>query len=539
MVTSLPAKESLSTKDLFELLQDPAAYPYAPESIDVIQTHISVVALAPPYVYKVKKSLDLGFLDFTTLARRRHFCEQEVQLNQRLCSSIYEGVVPITQSSDGSFQLEGRGEPIEYAVKMRKLSDEGHLDWKLEHGELTTDDLDRVIDRLAQFYDERSSSPEIADAGRIDHIRVNTDENFEQAEPQVGTLLTAPAYEALQYATDRFYDQHALVFQKRRANGHIVNAHGDLRLEHVHLTPERVCIYDCIEFTERFRHIDVASDIGFLAMELDANGAPDYARYVVREMADALDDPDLPLLADFYKSYRAFVRGKVDGMLYLEEDLADDEKKTCRSRSQHLYQWALRYHVAGSKPMVVVVMGRPGTGKSTQAQALHDALGWKVVSSDKTRKELAGVPLHERPDPETRNELYTSAMSARTYEALLDQAAERAEDGQGTIIDATFSRQSQRDQLRERLGELGVAHTFIELTAPDEELKRRLAARDAQNDVISDARSEDFEALTARYEAPSALEDARHVQVSATTDPDETTLSALKALIRLKPDLSV
>ena len=535
LVTSLPAKALLSTADLRDLLQDPAAYPYEPASIDIVQTHISVVALAPPYVYKVKKPVDLGFLDFTTLERRKHFCEQEVRLNQRLCASIYEGVVPIGRTADGALQIEGDGEPIEYAVKMRKLSDEGHLDWKLQQGKLTPADLDRVIETLAQFYHERPSAPDIAEAGRIGQIRINTDENFEQATPQVGELISPPAYQALRYATDRFFDQHALLFQQRRANGHIVNAHGDLRLEHVHLTPDSVCIYDCIEFTERFRHIDVASDIAFLAMELDANGAPELARYVVRQMASALDDSALPLLVDFYKSYRAFVRGKVEGMRYGEKDLPEAERAHSRTRSRRFYRWALRYHMAGSHPSVIVVMGRPGTGKSTQAAALHDALGWPVISSDRTRKQLADVPLHGRPDAETRARLYSPEMTTRTYDSLIDTAAERAQDGKGTILDATFSRASYRDRLRDRLGEHDVPHAFVELTASDEELKGRLAARDAQDDVVSDARAEDFDALAARYEAPHALEDARHVRVSATTEAEATTLSILKALVRMKP----
>ncbi|MES3630436.1 MAG: AAA family ATPase [Longimonas sp.] len=522
---------SLSGRALREALERAEAYPYTPDQIHVVQTHISYVALAPPYVYKIKKSVDLGFLDFTTLAQRRHYCEEEIRLNSRLCGSIYEDVVPISRTPDG-LRLEDDSNVVEVAVKMKMLPHDDFLDARLERGTLTESDLDAVVDVLADFYAARPSSPEVAANGRVDRIWANIRENFEQAVPHRGGLLTEPAYRALQYAAERFMDHHALLFHERRAKGHIVDAHGDLRLEHVHLSEDGVCIYDCIEFTTRFRHIDIASDVAFLAMELDVNGRPDLARYFVNAIADALGDPNLARLTDFYKSYRAFVRGKVNGMKLDDPDITGDARTVCKRDSQTFYQWALRYFVAGNTPRVVVVMGRPGTGKSTQAQALHKALGWPVASSDQVRKRLAGLPLHERPDAETRAELYSSAMSERTYDALAEQAVGAVADGSGLILDATYSHRSTREALRKRLSHC--PPLFAELVAPDEQLKSRLAARASQPDVVSDARAEDFELLTARYEAPDALEDARHVQVEATGEPEDTTVQILKALIQLK-----
>ena len=525
---------SPTARDLLAFLENPASYPHAPDDVTIVQTHISYVALVPPYVYKIKKPVDLGFLDFTTLEQRRHYCHQEVELNRRLCNTIYEGVVAISRTPEG-LALEDDSNVVDVAVKMKKLSDPGFADARLERGALPPGDLDRVAAKLQAFYEARSSSPEIAAAGRTEKLRVNTDENFAQTEDHVGTLLSRPAYDTLRYATDRFYDQHAELLNRRRAGGHIVDAHGDLRLEHVHLTPERVCIYDCIEFNERFRHIDVANDIAFLAMDLDLHGRPDLANHLVRHMVRGLDDPELPRLVNFYKSYRAYVRGKVEGMRSVEDEVPTEECAASRQRARTAYQWALRYMVAGSQPLVIAVMGRVATGKSTQAQAIADALGWEAINSDRVRKQAAGVPLHERGDDATREALYTRAMTEKTYDALFDTAVERGRAGLGTVLDATFSRRAHRDRLRDRLGAAGIPHVFVELTADDETLRARLRRRATAGDVVSDARLEDFDMLRQRYEAPDALEDARHIHAVSEDDAEATTCDALKHLVRLRP----
>ncbi len=524
---------TLAPDDLLAALQSPDGYPYRPERIELVQTHISIVALAPPYVYKVKKPVDFDFLDFSTLDERCHYCEREVELNRRLCAPIYEGVVPISQTNAG-LRLEDDSNVVEYAVKMKYLDHAHFLDQTSQRGELRRADLDRVVNKLTAFYDERDPTPEIAAAGRTARIKENTDENFEQTADHVDTLLSRPAYDAIRYATNRFYDQHARLLNRRRAGGHIVDAHGDLRLEHIHLTPDHVCIYDCIEFNERFRHIDVANDIAFLAMDLDVHGRPDLARYVVRRMSEALDDPELPRLVDFYKNYRAFVRGKVKGLQSAEPEIPAGERAESQRRARRFYQWALRYSVSGSHPLVIVVMGGVGTGKSTQANALGEALGWEVVSSDRVRKSIAGVPLYERADDATREQLYTSEMSQKTYDQLIDTAVEYGQDEHGIVLDATFSRRAHRDRLRERLAEEEIPHVFVELTADPDTLKQRLAAREHKADVVSDARLPDFDMLMARYEPPDALEDPFHIHASADADPNETTTSILKHLVRLK-----
>ncbi len=520
---------------LRDALTDPAVYPHDPDRVSLEQTHISLVTIAPPWVYKIKKPVDLGFLDFSTREQRRHFCEEEVRLNRRLCEETYEGVVPLVETKDGLRvdPDDDRGEVVEYAVKMRYLSPDRFLDARIERGEATAADVDRVADTLCSFYRDQPSTPEVAEAGWIENIRVSVEENFEQTKEHVGSALSRPAYQALRYYTDRFFDQNAALFHRRRAEGFIVDGHGDLRLEHVHLTDDRVCIYDCIEFNERFRHLDVAEDVAFLAMDLDYHGRTDLANHVVTRVADALDDPHLDDLIDFYKCYRAYVRGKVEGMRAMEDEVPPAERGRSRIRAHRYYQWALRYAVAGTEPLAIVVFGRSGTGKSTQAAALANSFGWAHLSSDRVRKTRAGVPLHERPDAATREHLYSDGMSDLTYKTLRERAVQHGRRHEGTVLDATYSDPDRREALRMALCAAGVPYAFVELTAPDDVLRDRLSSREAGSATASDARAEDFDVLDARYEPPSPLEDPRHVRIGTERSPEDTTLALLKALIRL------
>ena len=529
-----------SVEALRDALSDPAVYPHDPERVDLVQTHISLVALVPPWVYKVKKPLDLGFLDFATLAARKDACDAEVRLNQRLCTDVYQAVVPIVDTPDGlrvdppgGLAEDTPGDAVvEYAVKMRYLNPEGFLHNRLADGDVTPATLDRVANTLADFYAERTSTPAIAEEGWIERLRVSTDENFEQTEALVGDVLPRPTYDALRRYTDRFYTRHAALLHRRRAGGSFIDGHGDLRLEHIHCTADRLCIYDCIEFNERFRYLDVANDVAFLAMDLDVQGRPDLSRHFVARMQEVLDDPDLATLLPFYKSYRAYVRGKVEGMRAAEDEVPASERLKSQAQARRFYQWALRYAVCGPDPLVIVVMGRSGTGKSTQASALARCLGWTHVSSDRVRKTRAEVPLHIRPDATTRERLYSAEMTAATYATLRERAVARARQHQSTVLDATFSRFDARERLRAALKAEAVPYVFVELTADDSTLRNRLSKRTGEA-TVSDAREEDFEMLSQRYQAPDALEDARHVRIPTDDGVEATTTAILDALIAL------
>ena len=528
--------------ELAAFLEAPASYPHAPGDVELVQTHISLVALAGPYVYKVKKPVDLGFADFTTLEKRRRFCGEEVRLNRRLCADTYEGVVPIRRDAKGNLTFEEtEGGPVAYAVEMRRLSEEGFLDEQVDAGAAGKEELERVVRHLVPFYRRQPSTPTIAQWGRTDRLKQSTDENFDQTEEQAGgAVLSRPTFEALRYYTDRFFDQRATLINRRRAGGRIVEGHGDLRLEHVHLSPPGaeedegdVCIFDCIEFSERLRAVDVASDVAFLAMDLDFHGKPALALFFARRMAEQLDDPELLDMIDFYKTYRAYVRAKVDVLQSEDEGVPPEKREGQRERARRHYQQALQYATVGSGPAVLAVMGQVGTGKSTQARALAEALNCDYAASDHVRKELAGVPLHERPDEAAREALYTSEMSQKTYGTLYERAREAVRAQRPVVLDATFGKKKYRDALREMLADIGAPHCFVELVASDQVIQERLGAREGTSQ-LSDARREDFEMLARRYEAPTALEDAYHFTADAEADPEATTTDILKHLVRFE-----
>ena len=524
--------ESATTPpELVDAFRDPSFYPHAPDRVKEIQTHISWVFIASPFVYKVKKPLSMGFLDFTTLESRRHYCEQEVRLNRRLCPDVYLGVVPISESGAG-YRLDDDTQALEYAVKMRELSGGTFANALVRSGRFERAHLDRIVEKLAGFYSEETSSPEIAAWGRIDNLRISTDENFEQTEEFAGELLSHAAFKGIRFYTNRFYNLHGRLFNERRADGRILECHGDLHLEHIYMMDEKICIYDCIEFSKRLRYVDVANDTAFLAMDLDFHDRPRMSSYFIAQISRALQDPDLATVVDFYKCYRAYVRAKVESFRSREEEVPKEERAKSRDRASRYYRLALRYALAGSAPAAVVVMGRVGTGKSTIARRLAEDLGWDHLSSDFIRKTRAGSDPYERGSAAERKELYSAERTKDTYAALTQEALKRAEHGRGSIIDATFSKRSHRDDLRHELRRARIPYCFVELTAADECLKNRLRARN-DGKVVSDARLEDFEFLSRRYEAPDDLEDACHRRVSSDQAEDDTVAESLCDLIRM------
>jgi uncharacterized protein len=523
---------TVSRDELIAFLRRADSFPEKPAAVELCQTHISLVAIAPPHAYKVKKPVDLGFLDFSTLEKRRHICEAEVRLNQRLCRDVYLGVVPIARRN-GSLHFGEAGEVVEYAVKMRELRQEGFLDWRLAHSGVGEVDLDPLVNKLSAFYRGSESSEKIAQWGRIENLRLSTDENFAQTKRFIGTHLSRAAFEAVRYFTNRSYELRAELFERRRREGHIRDCHGDLRCEHVHFSGDEVNIFDCIEFNDRFRYIDVANDLAFLAMDLDFRGRADLVTAFLARMSDALRDRDLLALTDFYKCYRAYVRGKVAAIKSLEPEVPETERLDSGHKARRFFQLALGYAIAGSEPLVLVLMGRVATGKSTVARFLGDALSWPVFSSDRTRKQLAGVELHQRGDASARAALYRGAMTERTYEELINQAIERARARGSTILDATFGSRAHRDKLRQALATAGVRCCFVEITASDDEIKARLRHREESATKVSDARLEDFEMLMKSYEPPNT--DEEYLTVTSRRTAEMTAAELLKSFA-FEPD---
>jgi uncharacterized protein len=527
--TSLKATNPVSQEKLLAFLLDPHSYPHRPRYVRLKQTHCSYVLLVAPYAYKIKKPVNFGFLDFSTLEKRHYFSEREVMLNRRLCPDVHLGLVPISLH-EGRLVFGSFDKTVEYAIKMRKLEDRYFMLHLLKKGQVGSPEMDRLASTLKTFYEAQNPTPEITAWGRIEKLKLSTGENFRQTENFIGFTISPPAFESIRFYTDNFYLRNAGLFEVRVQEQRIRDCHGDLHLEHIHISPTSLSIYDCIEFNDRFRYIDVANDIAFLAMDLDFHGHPDLSRQFTEKMADVLNDRGMLRLMGFYKCYRAYVRGKVETFHQSILELPKSGRKENRVRAGRYFRLALQYVVCGSEPMVLVAMGRPASGKSTLARSLGRELGWKVFSSDRTRKKLAGVPLYRRCRPAMRRHLYSEEMTAKTYGRLLQNAIDQLKEGRSLIIDATFSSRQNRDALQKKLGTLGVDYCLIETQSSNETLQSRLVEREGKTNEVSDARLEDFETLTRSYDAPVEVGQHRLLTVDTEHSADLTLVETLKAL---------
>jgi aminoglycoside phosphotransferase family enzyme len=322
-------------------LLKPEVYPHKPKKVELVQTQMSFVFLTGEYVYKVKKPVNLGYLDYTTLEKRHFFCRQELELNRRLCPDVYLAVVPIVEEKDG-LRLQGQGQAVEYAVKMKQLPQERMMDVLLLRGKVTPEMVARVAERLAGFHSKAETNQKIAAFGKLDVIRRNCDENFAQTEKYIGTSITIKEYQHIKNYTDDFVDSKGNLFDKRVREGRIRDCHGDLHAAHVCFS-DGICIYDCIEFNDRFRYCDVASEIAFLAMDLDRYGQAGLSRHLVDTYVGLSHDEELLKLLSFYKCYRAYVRGKVACFMLDDPHISDEEKTSALAAAKRYFELAELY----------------------------------------------------------------------------------------------------------------------------------------------------------------------------------------------------
>jgi hypothetical protein len=326
---------------LQKALLDPKIYPDLPKEVEVIETHISLVFLTRKYVYKVKKPVDFGFLDFTSLDKRKYFCEQEVKLNRRLSPDIYLGVVEITFDRD-RISFNGKGQVEEYAVQMKRIPEELLLDKLLAKGQVDREMMDALSERLARFYASAETNEHIKSFAKPERVKQDTDENFDQTGKYVGVVISKPVYEEIQKRTDEFFRTREALFHRRIVSDRIRDCHGDLRLEHIFWGKE-IAIFDCVEFNQRFRYTDVAADMAFLAMDLDYHGREDLCEHLIQAYIGKSGDQEVLSVLDFYKCYRAYVRGKVESFRLDDPHIPEKEKREALNRAKKYFELAWSY----------------------------------------------------------------------------------------------------------------------------------------------------------------------------------------------------
>jgi aminoglycoside phosphotransferase family enzyme len=331
---------------LIDALSLPGAYPEPAQRVEVRQTHISAVFLAGASAYKIKKPVDLGFLDFTTLDKRRHFCEEEVRLNRRLAPGVYRGVVPVTRTATG-VKIGGDGETVEWAVHMERLPDEASLLSRVKRKEAGAAFMQTLATKLAAFHAAAERGPNIAALGRFEAVARNVRENIAQAQALAGVLKNAAVMEQMRDLTERHLARLQPLIDDRAARGVPRDTHGDLQLEHVYSFPQKgppddLVIIDCIEFNERFRYADPVADVSFLVMDLLFHNRRDLAEAFSAAYFRAAGDAEGRALLPFYVAYRAAVRGKVEGIELREKEIPEAERRAALLRSHAHWLLALR-----------------------------------------------------------------------------------------------------------------------------------------------------------------------------------------------------
>jgi len=470
---------------LVSALSDPQVYPEHTQGVTFIQTQMSCVFLTDEHAYKIKKPVNLGYLDYTTLNRRLHFCEQEIILNQRLCPGVYLEVVAIT--FDGkTYALGGTGKAIDYAVKMKRLPDERLLNHMLRQNAVTLEMMDALARKLAQFHEEAQSSDKIASFGNSACITQNTEENFSQTEMYIGRVLSKTHFERIRDYTRDFIRKQTPLIQKRVSEQRIRDCHGDLHAQHICFWHD-ICVFDCIEFNERFRYCDVASEVAFLAMDLEHSGKADISRHFIKRYIAYSGDADIPAMLNFYKCYRAYVRGKV-ACFTLDDPLVNGTaKQNSIETAQSYFDIALSY--SRSRPMLIVMLGMTGSGKTTMAAALAGHCGAVHLSSDVTRKHLAGISPTEHRYDELDTGLYSPGFNRRTYDAIIAQSAEILEEGTSVVLDAAFLKHAERKRARAMAQQKGADMLLVECRLSEQLTKERLEQRTSQ-ETASDGRWE-------------------------------------------------
>lgn len=521
-----------------QALAEPDTYAHRPREVEHLQTHISHVFLAGPYVYKLKKAVKLPFVDQSSVTLRHALCLEEVRLNRRLADPVYLGVLPVTGGGEAPIRLGGPGEAIDHVVWMRRLPAEAMLARRVAEGRVDVELLASLGRTLATFHAGAPRGPDVSAHVAPEALRATWEATLALAGRFAGTVLSAAACAVLTDFGRHFLETHDTLLRARQQAEHAREGHGDLHTAHVYfvdapvpaLPPHEplapgVYIVDCLEFSRPLRCIDVAAELAFTVFDLERLGRPDLGETLVAAYVQASGDLLLPAVLPYYVVHRACVRGGVDAIAAAEPEVEAAGREAARARAEAAYALALRRVWATTAPIAVACCGRSGTGKTALASALAVATGFEVVGSDRLRKERAGLdPERPAPDPAA---LYAPEARAANYVALAADVERRLAAGRGVIVDATFLRRRDRDRLARAARVRGARHVFLECRADPVVVRARLAVRPPGT---SDAGLATYEAQAREAEPFEA--DEPHVVIDSGGSRAAVLDSALEALWR-------
>ncbi|BCB26904.1 hypothetical protein SKTS_17900 [Sulfurimicrobium lacus] len=459
---------------LIRALCDPARYDHPADAVELIETHISWVLLAGAYAYKIKKAVNLGFLDFSTLEKRRFFCREELRLNRRLAPQLYLDVVAIGGTPTDP-ELGGAGPAIEYAVKMLRFPQEALLDRMLADGKVTPPQLDAVAREVARVHADTAANPPEG-LGTPEAVHQPVRENFDQIAERAGALPQGAALAPLRQWSEEEFTRRRADFAARREHGFVRECHGDLHLGNMAWIDDQPVLFDCIEFNPALRWIDVINDTAFVVMDLHDRGRPDLAQRFLNTYLEHTGDFGGLALLPYYLGYRAMVRAKVACIRADQGGLTPDQLQTvCHQTAAYLKLAALFARPA--RPWLLITHGYSGSGKTTATQLLLERSGAIRLRSDVERKRLFGLAPGARSQSGVDQGLYAPDAHIRTYRRLEELAREVLQSGFPAIVDAAFLKRTERNAFRALALELGIPFMILELHAEENELRRRIVQR--------------------------------------------------------------
>lgn len=501
-----------------------SAFPHAPSNVRLVQTHISYVFLADERVFKTKKPVDFGFVNQLDAETRHQFCLREVELNRRLAPDTYVGVHPVVRLADGSHRIV-EGDPpagatmVEWAVEMKRLPDDRTLASLLEADAVPSGLVRLLAAKLVEFHAAAAVVPNDPAFAGGEAERSWWAREQGEAEPFIGDTWEPANAIVLKNYVNALIERESALFDRRLADGRVVDGHGDLHAMHIYLIDDEIVIVDCLEFTEwfQFRLLDVGYDVAFLAMDLEARGRPELGDELAGRYIAAVGDETMPVLQPVHRAFRAFVRGKVESMGAHAPEVSAEQQRALAESARRYFALASKFADRASKPLLVVLAGRSGTGKSTVGAALAARIGAAYVSSDVVRKELVGLPPREHVPPDRTAEVYGAAMNERTYEEMRVRAATHFAAGRPVVLDATHSRAGDRAAAIAVARAAGVPALIAELRITDAVALARIAERGTDPLATSDATAAVFAAQAAMFEPIGAAE-GTHLALDASQE---------------------
>ncbi|HSD99621.1 MAG TPA: AAA family ATPase [Burkholderiales bacterium] len=482
---ALPPSAADAAPPLFAALLDPACYPHPVAGVRVLETHISWVLLTGEYAYKIKKPVKLGFLDFSSLELRHRYCEEELRLNRRLAPELYLDLAEI-RGTPGAPRIGGDGPVLEYAVRMREFPQASLASRALAGGGFGAAEIDVLAALVARFHASAPQARTETRYGAPDRVLADAVQNFEQMLQLAKAAPDDGALRALRLWTQHEFAARSGDFATRRKQGYVRECHGDLHLGNIVLLEGRPVPFDCIEFNDSLRWIDVMSEVAFLAMDLEDRGRRDLAWRFLNRYLEATGDYAGLAVLPFYLVYRALVRAKVHLMRSRQSGLRRPE----RARLTRAFEDYL--HLAGrlaapARPALILAHGLSGCGKTTLTQPLVEALGAIRVRSDLERKRAHGVAPLASSGSGVGSGLYSAVINAATYRRLGELAQEALRAGFSVVVDAAFLKRAERDAFRAIAERLDVPFTILDFHAPLEELRARITERLVRADDASEA----------------------------------------------------